>query len=106
MYLREKPERRDLLTAAATSAVCVLALMGVALALAGAAFAQADRPFAVPRRSAILSAVHELVPAYFGPEGSPDPWQTMCDDMNAGSTAILNPDNGPVKREAKSYLEV
>ena len=52
------------------------------------------------------SAVHELVPAYFGPEGSPDPWQTMCDDMNAGSTAILNPDNGPVKREAKSYLEV
>jgi hypothetical protein len=48
---------------------------------------------------------HELVPAYFGPEGSPNPWHTMCDDMAAGSTAILNPDNGPVKREAKVYLE-
>ncbi len=47
----------------------------------------------------------ELVPAYFGPEGSPDEWQTMCSAMSAGSSAILNPDNGPVKREAGKYLE-
>jgi Spherulation-specific family 4 len=50
-------------------------------------------------------ALSELVPAYFGPEGSPDPWHTMCAEMSAGSTAIVNPDNGPVKREAKAYLE-
>jgi hypothetical protein len=50
-------------------------------------------------------ALGALVPAYFGPEGSPDPWHTMCADMKAGSTAIVNPDNGPIKREAKVYLE-
>jgi len=50
------------------------------------------------------ATAHELVPAYFGPEGSPDPWQTMCDGGEAGSTAIVNPHNGPVKREAKAYL--
>jgi hypothetical protein len=52
-----------------------------------------------------LGAAHELVPAYFEPGGSPNPWHTMCDRMAAGSTAIVNPDNGPVKREAKVYLE-
>ncbi len=46
----------------------------------------------------------ELVPAYFAPEGSPDPWQAMCGGA-AGSVAILNPNNGPVKRAAKQYRE-
>jgi hypothetical protein len=46
-----------------------------------------------------------LVPAYFGAEGSPNAWHVMCDEAQAGSTAIVNPDNGPVKREAKVYLE-
>ncbi len=50
-----------------------------------------------------LAAPLELVPAYFAPEGSPDPWQTMCAAAPAGSTVILNPNNGPVKREAKVY---
>jgi hypothetical protein len=51
-------------------------------------------------------ALRELVPAYFAPEGSPDPWHTMCEQESPGSTAIVNPNNGPVKREAKSYLAV
>ena len=52
-----------------------------------------------------LAAPLELVPAYFGPEGSPDPWHTMCEAAPPGSTVILNPNNGPVKREAKVYAE-
>ncbi len=52
-----------------------------------------------------LAAPLELIPAYFGPEGSPDPWHTMCEAAPAGSTVILNPDNGPVKREAHVYAE-
>jgi Spherulation-specific family 4 len=51
-------------------------------------------------------ALRELVPAYFAPEGSPDPWHTMCEEESPGSTAIVNPNNGPVKREAKGYLAV
>jgi len=51
-----------------------------------------------------LAGVHELVPAYFTAAGSPDPWDTMCEDMTAGSIAIVNPNNGPVKRDAKGYL--
>ncbi len=50
-----------------------------------------------------IAAPLELIPAYFGPEGSPDPWHTMCEAAPAGSTVILNPDNGPVKKEAKVY---
>jgi hypothetical protein len=50
-------------------------------------------------------AARELVPAYFGPEGSPDPWLRMCEGMQPGSTVIVNPNNGPVKREAKAYLK-
>ncbi len=72
--------------------------LGVLLWLAGAIAP------AVPATIASV-APKELVPAYFGPEGSPDEWHTMCDAMKAGSTAILNPDNGPVKREAAPYLE-
>ncbi len=52
------------------------------------------------------AASHELVPAYFGPEGSPDQWRVMCEAMPPGSTAILNPDNGPVKRQAAAYAPV
>jgi len=51
-------------------------------------------------------AAHELVPAYFGPEGSPSQWQVMCEASPPGSTVILNPDNGPVKRQAASYAPV
>ena len=52
-----------------------------------------------------IAAPLELIPAYFSPEGSPDPWHTMCEAAPAGSTVILNPDNGPVKRQAKVYAE-
>ncbi len=53
--------------------------------------------------AAALAAPLELVPAYFAPEGSPDPWLTMCEAAPAGSTVILNPNNGPVKRQAQVY---
>jgi len=52
-----------------------------------------------------LAAPVELVPAYFAPEGSPNPWHTMCEDAPVGSTVILNPHNGPVKRDGKVYAE-
>ena len=52
-----------------------------------------------------LASPLELIPAYFAPEGSPDPWHTMCEAAPAGSTVILNPNNGPVKKEAKVYAE-
>lgn len=71
--------------------------VALALALSGIAATVAPAP--------ALAAPLELVPAYFGPEGSPDPWDTMCEDAPPGSTVILNPDNGPVKREAKVYSE-
>lgn len=58
---------------------------------------------ALPARADALGA-RELVPAYFAPEGSPGPWQAMCKG-GAGSVAILNPNNGPVKRAAKQYGE-
>ncbi len=44
-----------------------------------------------------------LVPAYFGPEGAPSPWQAMCSPTQAGSIAIVNPHNGPVKRQGPLY---
>lgn len=47
----------------------------------------------------------ELVPAYFSPEGSPDPWHTACEAAPAGSTMILNPNNGPVKKQANVYAD-
>jgi Spherulation-specific family 4 len=43
-------------------------------------------------------AAVQLVPAYFYPSGSPNPWHTMCNHMNSegyGSTAIANPASGP-----------
>jgi hypothetical protein len=43
-------------------------------------------------------AATQLVPAYFYPSGSPNPWHTMCNEMNSegyGSTAIMNPASGP-----------
>ncbi len=61
------------------------------LALLGAAGAPAQ------------AAPLELVPAYFSPEGTPGPWQTMCEAAPIGSTVILNPNNGPVKKQAKLY---
>jgi len=47
-----------------------------------------------------------LVPAYFGPEGAPSPWRTMCDPAQASSIAIVNPHNGPVKRQGSVYAPV
>jgi hypothetical protein len=44
-----------------------------------------------------------IVPAYFAPEGSPSSWQTMCDPAAAGSIAIVNPRNGPVKKQGPLY---
>lgn len=46
-----------------------------------------------------------LVPAYFEPEGSPNPWQTMCAEMPLGSTAIANPYNGPGSAAQSDYSE-
>jgi hypothetical protein len=54
--------------------------------------------------SSASAATHELVPAYFAPEGSPNPWQTMCNTADAGSVAIVNPNNGPVRKQASAYL--
>ena len=72
----------------------------VTVSLALAAAAGVIGPLGVARAQA---APLELVPAYFSPEGSPSPWQTMCEAAPAGSTVILNPNNGPVKRQAKVY---
>jgi hypothetical protein len=69
-------------------ALLAVTLTAITLVLAGPAF----------------GSLHKLVPAYFAPEGSPDPWQTMCEPADAGSVAILNPNNGPVKRQASLYL--
>ena len=76
-----------------------LALFG-ALALLGPAAGAA--PLGVAQATA---APLQLIPAYFSPEGSPDPWHAMCEAAPSGSTVILNPDNGPVKKEAKVYAE-
>jgi Spherulation-specific family 4 len=82
------PVRRRLLALVISAGLALVGSAGVALPL-GSARAQA--------------APLELIPAYFGPEGSPDPWHTMCEAAPAGSTVILNPDNGPVKKDAKVY---
>ncbi len=74
--------------------------LSAALALVGLAGATA--PLGITQA---LAAPVELIPAYFGPEGSPDPWHTMCEAAPAGSTVILNPDNGPVKKDATLYAE-
>jgi hypothetical protein len=74
--------------------------LSAALALVGPACVTA--PLGVAEA---LAAPLELIPAYFGPEGSPDPWHTMCEAAPTGSTVILNPDNGPVKKDARVYAE-
>jgi Spherulation-specific family 4 len=51
-------------------------------------------------------AASQLVPAYFYPTGTPNPWHTMCDHMNTegyGSTAIMNPASGPGKAKDANY---
>lgn len=53
--------------------------------------------------AAVPAGARLLVPAYFPPGGSPSPWQTMCDPAQAGSIAILNPRNGPVKKQGPLY---
>jgi hypothetical protein len=48
----------------------------------------------------------QLVPAYFYPTGTPNPWHTMCENMDSGgsgSTAIMNPENGPGKAVNPDY---
>lgn len=48
----------------------------------------------------------QLVPAYFYPSGTPNPWHTMCDHMNReadGSTAIMNPSSGPGSAKDSNY---
>jgi len=75
-------------------------IRALAAALALAALALSSGPLGVGQAA---GAPLELIPAYFAPEGSPDPWLTMCEAAPARSTVILNPNNGPVKREAKLY---
>lgn len=78
----------------------------LALALACAiALADAAQPPGMLGLAQARAAALELVPAYFGPEGSADPWHAMCEAAPPGSTVILNPDNGPVKKDAKLYAE-
>jgi hypothetical protein len=51
---------------------------------------------------------YQLVPAYFYPSGTPNPWHTMCENMDSagyGSTAIMNPDNGPGPEKGPSEAE-
>jgi len=51
-------------------------------------------------------AASQLVPAYFYPTGTPNPWHIMCDHMNTegyGSTAIMNPASGPGKAKDANY---
>ena len=74
--------------------------LAAALALTGAAGVTASLG-----AGQVSAAPLELIPAYFSPEGSPDPWHTMCEAAPAGSTVILNPGNGPVKKQAKEYAE-
>ena len=48
----------------------------------------------------------QLVPSYFYPTGSPNPWNVMCEDMSttgAGSIAIMNPANGPGRKADANY---
>lgn len=48
----------------------------------------------------------ELVPAYFYPSGTPNPWQEMCAAIGTpggGSVAILNPANGPGREADANY---
>ncbi|HXD56212.1 MAG TPA: spherulation-specific family 4 protein [Solirubrobacteraceae bacterium] len=52
---------------------------------------------------AVPAGARLLVPAYFGPEGTPSPWRTMCSPADAGSIAIVNPHNGPVKKQGPLY---
>ena len=80
--------------------LAVIPMISLSLALAGQAGVAA--PLGVAPASA---APLELIPAYFSPEGTPDPWQTACAAAPAGSTMILNPNNGPVKKQAKVYAE-
>ena len=75
-------------------AAALLAVLALACALA----------LGSPSLARGAGAQAALVPAYFSPEGSPDPWEAMCDVGAPGSIAILNPDNGPVKSEASVYL--
>jgi hypothetical protein len=49
----------------------------------------------------ILSASPQLlVPAYFEPD---EGWAGMCSEMPAGSTAIMNPDDGPTAVKLAAY---
>ncbi|HXQ00163.1 MAG TPA: spherulation-specific family 4 protein [Solirubrobacteraceae bacterium] len=43
-----------------------------------------------------------LVPAYFEPD---EGWAGMCGEMPVGSTAIVNPDNGPTAVKLAAYAE-
>jgi len=48
----------------------------------------------------------ELVPSYFYPSGSPNPWSVMCSSMStagSGSIAILNPASGPGRSADLNY---
>jgi Spherulation-specific family 4 len=52
------------------------------------------------------AAAAQLVPAYFYPAGTPNPWHTMCDSMDSsgyGSTAIMNPASGPGSTKDSNY---
>lgn len=61
--------------------------------VAGFAIAAAVLLFSPPAFASV-----QLVPAYFDPTGSPNPWTVMCGDMSTESSpsiAIMNPANGP-----------
>jgi hypothetical protein len=48
----------------------------------------------------------QLVPSYFYPSGTPNPWNVMCDSMSSAgsaSIAILNPASGPGRAADPNY---
>jgi hypothetical protein len=67
--------------------------------------------FATPATAptSTLTAVdqHQLVPAYFWPEGSnaTNPWHILCRTMRSGSIAIVDPNVGPGVRQLPNFTD-
>jgi hypothetical protein len=98
--VRERSPQTTWIARARAARLALALVFAAALVLVGSA-----EPIGTLGLAQARAASLELVPAYFGPEGLPDPWHTMCEAAPAGSTMILNPDNGPVKKDAQVYAE-
>ena len=84
-------------------------MRGRVLISACAAVAAVAAPTPVPARAAWGTGnQHQLVPAYFYPDGwnTQNNWQRMCDAMNrtrGASTAVMNPNSGPGAAASSDY---